>query len=308
VSSSGSGKRGLCGNLYDNWSDLLCLAIYVPGLKLSFRLDAGASEFACANRRSHRLHSLHGLPPVQTATKMCGASDGDAVHRQVSWLVPQERTAVSQPPLPLPESRAMKGQARRARRPTKSKTQQLAGKDSSPTVEVRRSSRRTRTVTAYRERDTIVVLIPQRMSKADEQTFVRDMVEKVLAREARATAPRSDEALALRAQQLAATYLMPALDQMPEPAGVFWVTNQQQRWGSCTPSTRLIRLSHRLQPMPSWVVDYVLLHELAHLVEPVHSEPFWSLVNRYPEAEKAKGYLEGYLAGEGRPADESDVD
>ncbi len=249
---------------------------------------------------------------MQTATKLCGASDGDAVHRQVSWLVPQERTAVSQPPLPLPESRAMRGQARRARRPTKSKTQhktqQLAGKDSSLTVEVRRSSRRTRTVTAYRERDTIVVLIPQRMSKADEQTFVRDMVEKVLAREARATAPRSDEALALRAQQLAATYLMPALDQMPEPAGVFWVTNQQQRWGSCTPSTRLIRLSHRLQPMPSWVVDYVLLHELAHLVEPAHSEPFWSLVNRYPEAEKAKGYLEGYLAGEGRTADESDVD
>ena len=184
----------------------------------------------------------------------------------------------------------------------------MAGKDSSLTVEVRRSSRRTRTVTAYRERDTIVVLIPQRMSKADEQTFVRDMVEKVLAREARATAPRSDEALALRAQQLAATYLMPALDQMPEPAGAFWVTNQQQRWGSCTPSTRLIRLSHRLQPMPSWVVDYVLLHELAHLVEPAHSEPFWSLVNRYPEAEKAKGYLEGYLAGEGRTADESDVD
>ena len=215
---------------------------------------------------------------------------------------------MSQPPLPLPESRAKRGQARRTRRPTKSKTAQQAGSDSSPRVEVRRSSRRTRTVTAYRERDTIVVLIPQRMSKADEQTFVRDMVEKVLAREARASAPRGDEALALRAHQLAATHLMPALDQMPEPAGVFWVTNQQQRWGSCTPSTRLIRLSHRLQPMPSWVVDYVLLHELAHLVEPAHSERFWSLVNRYPEAEKAKGYLEGYLAGEGRTADESDVD
>jgi predicted metal-dependent hydrolase len=230
------------------------------------------------------------------------------MHRQVSWLVPQERTAVSQPPLPLPESRAKKGQARRTRRPTRSKTPQQAGSDTSPRVEVRRSSRRTRTVTAYRERDTIVVLVPQRMSKADEQTFVRDMVEKVLAREARALAPRGDEALARRAHQLTAAYLMPALDQVPEPAGVSWVTNQQQRWGSCTPSTRLIRLSHRLQPMPSWVVDYVLLHELAHLVEPTHSDHFWSLVNRYPEAEKAKGYLEGYLAGEGRNADESDVD
>jgi predicted metal-dependent hydrolase len=215
---------------------------------------------------------------------------------------------VSQPPLPLPESRAKRGQAHRTRRPTKRKTPKQADSDLGPRVEVRRSSRRTRTVTAYRERDTIVVLIPQRMSKADEHTFVRDMVEKVLAREARALAPRGDEALALRAHQLAATYLMPALDQMPKPAGVFWVTNQQQRWGSCTPSTRLIRLSHRLQPLPSWVVDYVLLHELAHLVEPTHSDRFWSLVNRYPEAEKAKGYLEGYLAGEGRNADESDVD
>jgi len=163
-------------------------------------------------------------------------------------------------------------------------------------------------VTAYRERDTIVVLIPQRMSKADEQTFVRDMVEKLLAREARALPPRSDEALVARAHELATAYLAPALGDVPEPAGVFWVTNQQLRWGSCTPSTRLIRLSHRLQPMPVWVVDYVLLHELAHLVEPTHSTRFWSLVGRYPAAEKAKGYLEGYIAGQGRQADESDVD
>jgi predicted metal-dependent hydrolase len=215
---------------------------------------------------------------------------------------------VSQPPLPLPESRAKRGQARRTRRPAKSKTPQQAGSDSSPRVEVRRSSRRTRTVTAYRERDTIVVLIPQRMSKADEQTFVRDMVEKVLAREARSSAPRGDEALASRARELAAAYLAPALDQVPEPIAVSWVTNQQQRWGSCTPSTGLIRLSHRLQPMPVWVVDYVLLHELVHLVEPTHSNRFWGLVGRYPAAEKAKGYLEGYLAAQGREAESPDVD
>jgi predicted metal-dependent hydrolase len=213
---------------------------------------------------------------------------------------------VSQPRRPLPESWAKTGQARRTR-PSSVKTRPV-GDDSGPRVEVRRSSRRTRTVTAFRERDTIVVLIPQRMSKADEQTFVRDMVEKVLAREARTLAPRGDEALALRARHLAATYLAPAVDQLPEPAGVFWVTNQQQRWGSCTPSTGVIRLSHRLQPIPAWVVDYVLLHELAHLVEPTHSDRFWSLVGRYPAAEKAKGYLEGYLAGQGREGDESDVD
>ena len=215
---------------------------------------------------------------------------------------------MNQPRLPLPEPRAQRRQGRRTRRTSGGKVPQSTAADSDPRVEVRRSSRRTRTVTAYRERDTIVVLIPQRMSKADEHTFVRDMVERVLAREARATAPRSDEALVARAQELAAAYLAPALDHIPEPAGVYWVTNQQQRWGSCTPSTGLIRLSHRLQPMPVWVVDYVLLHELAHLVEPTHSRRFWGLVGRYPAAEKAKGYLEGYIAGQGRQADESDVD
>jgi predicted metal-dependent hydrolase len=216
---------------------------------------------------------------------------------------------VNQPRLPLPESEPKRGQGRRNRRRSRSGgAAPSAGVDSGPRVEVRRSSRRTRTVTAYRERDTIVVLIPQRMSKTDEQTFVRDMVERVLAREARALAPRGDEALAARAAELAATYLAPALDRMPEPAGVSWVTNQQQRWGSCTPSTGVIRLSHRLQPMPTWVVEYVLLHELAHLVEPTHSDRFWRLVGRYPAAEKAKGYLEGYLAGQGRETDGSDVD
>jgi predicted metal-dependent hydrolase len=214
---------------------------------------------------------------------------------------------VTQPPLPLPKRGGKVKRGRRTQYPSSDEAPQPAA-TSSPRVEVRRSSRRTRTVTAYRERDTIVVLIPQRMSKADERTFVKDMVEKVLAREARASAPRSDDALASRARELAAIHLAPALDHVPEPTAVSWVTNQQQRWGSCTPSTGVIRMSHRLQSLPAWVVDYVLLHELAHLVEATHSERFWNLVGRYPEAEKAKGYLEGFLAGQGRQAEPFDVD
>src|SRR5215207_3825153 len=220
---------------------------------------------------------------------------------------------VTQPPLPLPKrggkvERGRRTQSRNSGEPDQAAAAPNPAEARSPRVEVRRSRRRTRTVTAYRERDTIVVLIPQRMSNADEQTFVKDMVERVLAREARASAPRGDDALATRARELAATYLAPALDQAPEPTAVSWVTNQQQRWGSCTPSSGFIRLSHRLQPLPAWVVDYVLLHELAHLVEPSHSDRFWSLVGRYPAAEKAKGFLEGYLAGQGRQAEPFDVD
>jgi predicted metal-dependent hydrolase len=167
-----------------------------------------------------------------------------------------------------------------------------------PRVEVRRSARRRRTVTAYRERDTIVVLIPGRMSRSDEQRFVDDMVERVLAKEARTAAPAGDEALRARAEELTATYL-PA--DTTRPRAVSWVHNQRLRWGSCTPSTGVIRLSHRLQAMPDWVVDYVLLHELAHLIESNHSRRFWALVSQFPRAERARGYLEGYVAGKASP-------
>jgi predicted metal-dependent hydrolase len=177
-----------------------------------------------------------------------------------------------------------------------------------PRVEVRRSGRRKRTVTAYRERDTIVVLIPQRMSKADERTFVDSMVQKILAREARATAPQGDAELIARAVELADRHLAPVTDLPVRPRAVRWVTNQRQRWGSCTPSTGVIRLSDRLRPLPSWVVDYVLVHELAHLVESAHSPAFWRLVDRYPEAERAQGFLQGYLAGQGQPAAAADAD
>ncbi len=174
--------------------------------------------------------------------------------------------------------------------------------DGAPKVEVRRSSRRKRTVTAYRERDTIVVLLPGRMSAREERDWVDQMVRRVLAREARAAGPRGDDELGERATALAAAYLAPALGEAPVPAAVTWVGNQQHRWGSCTPSTRTIRLSDRLRRLPGWVVDYVLLHELVHLVEPSHSPRFWSLVGRYPEADRARGYLEGYQAAGGAGA------
>ena len=74
---------------------------------------------------------------------------------------------------------------------------------------------------------------------------------------------------------------------------VRWVTNQNGRWGSCTPADRTIRISHRIQDMPDWVIDYVLLHELAHLVEANHGPRFWALVDTYPRAERAKGFLAG---------------
>ena len=70
-----------------------------------------------------------------------------------------------------------------------------------------------------------------------------------------------------------------------------YVTNQHTRYGSCSPAEGTIRISADLAGMPGWVRDYVLVHELAHLLEANHSPAFWSLVNRYPLAERARGYL-----------------
>lgn len=157
-------------------------------------------------------------------------------------------------------------------------------------VEVRRSARRSRTVSAYREGDRTVVLIPARMSHAEEQRWVAQMLEKLAAQESRRIP--GDDALEARARELSAAYL----DGRAKPAQVRWVTNQNSRWGSCTPSEGTIRLSHRLQGMPEYVLDYVLLHELAHLLVPDHGPGFWALLEAYPRTERARGYLEGVVS------------
>jgi predicted metal-dependent hydrolase len=174
-------------------------------------------------------------------------------------------------------------------------------------VEVRRSARRKRTVTAFRSGEKIVVLLPQWMSKADERETVDRMVGRVLAGEARRAGSADDDGLACRAGSLSEHYLRSPGGEPPIPRSVVWVTNQHKRWGSCTPSTGAIRLSDRLRQMPDWVVDYVLLHELAHLLVADHNAEFWHLVERYPHAARAKGYLEGFSAGAGLP-DGGDAD
>ncbi|GGL01974.1 M48 metallopeptidase family protein [Mangrovihabitans endophyticus] len=165
-----------------------------------------------------------------------------------------------------------------------------------PVVEVRRSQRRRRTVSAYRDGERVVVLIPDRFSRAEESEWVERMLARLAAREERGT--RTDAELLVRARRLISRYLTDH-ERRATPASIRWVTNQNGRWGSCTPDDRTIRISHRIQAMPDWVVDYVLLHELAHLVVPSHNARFWDLVNRYPKAERARGFLEGISAADG---------
>lgn len=154
-------------------------------------------------------------------------------------------------------------------------------------VQVRASSRRRRTVTAYRERGRTIVLVPARMPRAEIVGYVRDLVGRLEARDRRRRP--SDAGLATRADELSARYLGGAA----EPASVRWVDNQQQRWGSCTPYDRTIRLSSRMHDMPDYVIDYVLLHELAHLLVPGHGPDFEALLVDYPRLLEARAFLAG---------------
>jgi hypothetical protein len=163
----------------------------------------------------------------------------------------------------------------------------------SENVEVRRSARRRRTVSAYRDGGRTVVLIPARMSRAEETRWVALMVERLAKQDGRRRPENS--ALADRARRLSARYL----DGRAQPRSVRWVDNQGSRWGSCTPLDATIRLSTRLRGMPEWVIDYVLVHELAHLLVPGHGPSFWAEVERYPRSERARGYLEGVAAAAG---------
>ncbi len=159
-------------------------------------------------------------------------------------------------------------------------------------------------MTAYREGDTLVVLIPAKMSRAEEAHWVAEMERKLQRTESRRASPAraSDKALEARCAELSARHLGGAAG----PSSVRWVPPMRTRWASCTPADRTIRVSERLRDVPSWVLDYVLVHELAHLQVAGHNAAFWALVGRYPKTERAIGYLEGLSAAAGWGIAEAD--
>lgn len=159
-------------------------------------------------------------------------------------------------------------------------------------VEIRRSARRRRTVSAYREDGRSIVLVPAGLAPQEEARLVQRMLARLDAQDERRAAP-SDAALARRARELSRRHL----GGRARPRSVRWSTTQRRRWGSCTPAEGTIRISSRLAAMPGWVLDYVLVHELVHLLHADHGERFWAEVAAYPHAERARGFLEGYVAG-----------
>jgi predicted metal-dependent hydrolase len=147
-------------------------------------------------------------------------------------------------------------------------------------VEVVRSRRRKRTVQAYIVDGRIRVLVPAGLPGEEEARLVDSMVARATRRFSSTTVD-----LTARARHVARRY------QLPVPSTIEWSDRQLARWGSCTPSDGKIRISNRLATMPDWVLDWVLVHELAHLAVPDHGDRFKALVSRYELGERAEGYL-----------------
>jgi hypothetical protein len=164
-----------------------------------------------------------------------------------------------------------------------------AGQADAPgAVVVRRSRRRKRTVTAFREAGRTVVAIPDRFTRAQEREWVEKMVTRLATQERRRRP--SDAQLLERANALSARYL----GGQARPTSVAWSDRQERRWGSCSVGDGAIRISSRIRGMPGWVQDYVLLHELAHLLSAGHGPDFWALLASYDRIDRARGFLEGY--------------
>ncbi|MEO6989496.1 MAG: M48 family metallopeptidase, partial [Aquihabitans sp.] len=147
-------------------------------------------------------------------------------------------------------------------------------------VTVIRSPRRRKSAQARLVDGVLVVRIPARSSKAEEARLVAQFRRR-FAREAAADGVD----LTVRAARLARRH------GLPKPTEIRWVSNQAHRWGSCTPDTGVVRLSDRMAGFPTWVIDHVIVHELAHLVEHGHGPAFQELASRYPLAERAEGFL-----------------
>ena len=152
-------------------------------------------------------------------------------------------------------------------------------------VKIIRSTKRKKTIQARMVNGKLWIYLPDNMAKAEEQKWIEQMSKKFDKRKQKQKL-NGRETLQKRAQQLNKQYFNGDLD-----FNIKYVTNQTSKFGSCTPQTKMIRVSDRIATMPQWVKDYVIIHELAHLIHPNHSKKFWEKVYQFKYTERAKGYL-----------------
>lgn len=162
-----------------------------------------------------------------------------------------------------------------------------ASLDTLPDYQLIRSARRTMAI-EVRPGGLVVVRVPHRVSDAQARSFVWQHRERLARHIAQMRAlPRPDaltpaQISALRQQAQA---LLPgrvaywAARLGVQPAGVR-VTSAQKRFGSCSAKGRLC-FSYLLMRYPEAAVDYVVLHEVAHLKHLNHGKAFYALISQH---------------------------
>jgi predicted metal-dependent hydrolase len=178
-------------------------------------------------------------------------------------------------------------------RPSEPPAESLASPSAELPIELVRSARRRRTYKWSLVNGSVRLEVPAGLRPSEERRILAQVA--ATARERLQRSERaSDAELLARARALARRYLP---EVTPFVRSVAWSDRQEHRWGSCSTDTGAIRLSARLHGFPEYVLDAVLVHELAHLIEPNHTARFRALAQAYPQAERARGFLEAVDRG-----------
>jgi len=152
-------------------------------------------------------------------------------------------------------------------------------------IQIIRSSKRQKTIQSRIVENVLRIYLPENLTNIEEEKWIKIMVDKNNDRKLKKEI-NTNNLLQKRANELNKKFFKNNLNFK-----IKFVSNQTSKFGSCTPKTKMIRISDKVATMPQWVQDYVIIHELAHLIHPNHSKNFWSKVNKYRYVERAKGYL-----------------
>jgi len=153
-------------------------------------------------------------------------------------------------------------------------------------VKIKRSSRRLRTVSARLVNDTLLISAPVDLPEGRLEKITADFKSKFEKKKLMEELSRKQDL-----REIAALLNKKYFGNQLKINSIEYVSGQSSKFGCCNYHSANIRISHRVGLMPRWVRDYVLIHEMVHLLEPNHSRAFWNIVSRYKLAERARGYL-----------------
>jgi predicted metal-dependent hydrolase len=151
-------------------------------------------------------------------------------------------------------------------------------------VVIIRSKKRKSSIEAKIVKEKLFIYLPITVNNVEEKKWIEKMTKWSQNYQKKKELNSSN--LLKRAEELNKKYFKGTLD-----FSIKFVTNQNTRFGSCTFSTKTIRISDKIAKMPRWVQDYVIIHELTHIIHPNHTKKFWEKVKEYKYTERARGYL-----------------